>query len=573
MKLDKETFIKQHFWFLLGLFVPLVLIALILLWTSTAAAIEAHRKKIEETEKSLKGITASTPKNQKWMAELDEKEKSTEKQKKKIWDKAWLMQDDIMTWPDAPEFDPLRPMAFGEPIPDRICSNFPDYYQDQFPPILDIVQPVNSKGEGVVQVPGTWEQFLKYVQNWPKLPPTSEDLWLAQEDLWMQRELLRIVREANDSVATLRKIDGTPKPDKAKKEIDHQVFVNTEWKLELVLKEKEGEDKPILHYRLINVGKRRQALQVLFLIGYNGGKDQEELFVEGDPLAPEKFTEKELPVKVSGRPDGFERVMQMFDWRTAPVKRINKIVWAQHSAHSNRTYRTALQAGRVSQGKVPAGGQGGAPQAPNTIAPAPGAPPTESKYMGAAGGGSATVTDNGLERERYSDVSDQVRRMPVALVVICDQAHIQDMLGAVANSKLRIQTTQWDWKRYHGDIKPKIDEAGALVDAPRRPVAPSGPRGGSPPTGAPPGSRRPGMGAGPRPFGGAGGGNWRPPAGSGSAAARAAAEEQQWDLVELAVYGVASLYEKPPVENNASGNPPASGQAQANSPPGDAAKK
>jgi hypothetical protein len=44
MKLDKESFIKHHFWYLMGLLMPLIFLALIFLWTSTAGASDDFQK-------------------------------------------------------------------------------------------------------------------------------------------------------------------------------------------------------------------------------------------------------------------------------------------------------------------------------------------------------------------------------------------------------------------------------------------------------------------------------------------------------------------------------------------------
>jgi hypothetical protein len=129
---------------------------------------------------------------------------------------------------------------------------------------------------------------------------------------------------------------------------------------------------------------------------------------------------------------------------------------------------------------------------------------------------------------------------------------MQDFLAAVANSPLRIQTTQWHWVRFHGDIKPPDGPIDPSVSAP--PMAPPGGKssGGLPQpvpgmksgAGGELGETSPGKGVGmpQRP------GPLMQPPGSGFApsTAAAAADEQEWDLVELAVYGLASLYEKYP---------------------------
>ena len=65
--------------------------------------------------------------------------------------------------------------------------------------------------------------------------------------------------------------------------------------------------------------------------------------------------------------------------------------------------------------------------------------------------GPPTVVLDG-NRERYIEVSKQVRRMPVALVLLVDQLFMQDALVAYANSPLRFQVTQSHWKRFRGTL-------------------------------------------------------------------------------------------------------------------------
>jgi hypothetical protein len=75
-----------------------------------------------------------------------------------------------------------------------------------------------------------------------------------------------------------------------------------------------------------------------------------------------------------------------------------------------------------------------------------------------------------LRLNRYVDVTAQVRRLPVAMVVTVDQAHIQDFLTAFANSRLRIQTTQVHWQHSYEPIKPGSyefgTEGGAMMAGP-----------------------------------------------------------------------------------------------------------
>ena len=97
MKLDKETIVKQRFWFLLGSFVPLALIVWIMLITSVSGTVAKERKEVDDSKKAIDGI--KDPKNDEFVKLLREKQEKLQKQKEKVWEKAWATQVGIMTWP------------------------------------------------------------------------------------------------------------------------------------------------------------------------------------------------------------------------------------------------------------------------------------------------------------------------------------------------------------------------------------------------------------------------------------------------------------------------------------------
>src|SRR5262249_11959861 len=70
----------------------------------------------------------------------------------------------------------------------------------------------------------------------------------------------------------------------------------------------------------------------------------------------------------------------------------------------------------------------------------------------AAAGAGPPTTKNQLYRPRYIDRTDQVRRMPVGVVLVVDQQYVQDVLVAFSNSKLAFQEAQWHWNRIHGPV-------------------------------------------------------------------------------------------------------------------------
>jgi hypothetical protein len=164
----------------------------------------------------------------------------------------------------------------------------------------------------------------------------------------------------------------------------------------------------------------------------------------------------------------------------------------------------------------------------------------------------AAVTDG--NKKRYLVSTDQVRRMPVGIVVVVDQAYMEDVLLAFANSPLRFQITQVEWKRFTGtlagagssgsaggsagdidfgfglnNVKGSADPDAAPGSGSRRPGRPGRPGGPGPVSPGPTGH-----GPGPVGFG-------QPAASSGSTVSESQITSA---LVELSIYGVISLYEK-----------------------------
>ena len=101
----------------------------------------------------------------------------------------------------------------------------------------------------------------------------------------MERELLRIIRDTNDTIATFHKQGGAPKPDKSKGEIDHQIFTNSDFKLDLALVEEKG--KKMFRCVLTNISNRRQPLSYIpFIVSIKGLELPQYLWADGEPLAP-----------------------------------------------------------------------------------------------------------------------------------------------------------------------------------------------------------------------------------------------------------------------------------------------
>jgi len=182
--------------------------------------------------------------------------------------------------------------------------------------------------------------------------------------------------------------------------------------------------------------------------------------------------------------------------------------------------------------------------------------------MGSFGGGQTQQTKNGLELNRYTDPEDKlanrlnpVRHMPVAMVVIMDEDQIHEFLGAFANSRLRIQTLQCHWHHTREKIKPG-GESTSTASAEKGKAGSSrvsnkflntGPELGMGMGGMNPMNRGGIMG---RMAGGMKGGGMMMPGnfpGMGNVPGGGEEEEEaETSLVEVAVYGLASLYSKFP---------------------------
>lgn len=540
MKLDKETVIKQRFWFLLGLLIPLVLLGFVIVWTSAAGEIEEKEIAFQKSVKSIEAVAKGQPKNPSWVEILKERENEASKKKGEIWVQAWGAQEPIFTsWPKVRFTEPLEKKKFGDPIADDDCITWASksYYKEQLQEIAATAGLTNSKGEVLVQFKDGWEKVLRYIETFKDNQPPSEELWLAQEDLWVQRALLDIVSVANKSVANYQIINGGKVPAK---DDTSRTFRNPNWQLETkVIRNPQG--KWILQYRLVNVSPRLQPLGVPLNLVFKETNLDMDLFIEGEPLLPSAATtlaEKEVPGVA--KPGPVDSVIQVFDWRAAPVKRVDKIALGQHS---HRTFSAGLkESPAFSQKKAEAPtpkatGGGAGPAGAN-----PGSGSPVSLGSGDGGGAASSKTPNGIEKKRYVEINDQVRRMPFGLVVIVDQAHIQDVLTAVTNSKMRIQITQVEWQHYRNkDIKP----ASASIPSPT-------PKKPKPATGASP---LPGV----TPAGGPA------PSGGGTKSGPAAPSDDPASLVELSVYGIANLYERytPPAAQPAPGGQPGGQPTQA----------
>jgi hypothetical protein len=225
----------------------------------------------------------------------------------------------------------------------------------------------------------------------------------------------------------------------------------------------------------------------------------------------------------------------------------------------------------------------------------PGGPGMAGRFRGMGDrrdGGEPTVQNptpnNNIERNRYlqpakkeGETDKPSRHLPLAVQLIIEQSHMPDVLVAMANSRLRIQITQVEAHRIQ-DYKPQADDkkgggpemrtfmapdmaiyrramqasraaAGSMSPPGSNRRGPGGMRGGMAPGGMYNMPRMmPGMGG---PRGGRGampktiglpGTQWRGPMPTtGEDKTNKSQNEGDGNLVEMTVYGIATLYRLP----------------------------
>jgi hypothetical protein len=571
MKVDKQQLKKHHFWILLGVFALLAVVLIILVPIGIGGMIAAKEAKIKQTEDSLKG--QSNPKTEDEIAKLQSQKDRLAHQREVIWRKAWLEQRDFLQWPEVKGLrDRLSHKYFGDEIErnDRDTFIKDDVYLSEYEQIAAAVRPTELVGgvRAILQ-PVTWDiSFF----------PSSEELWLALEDYCVRREILNIVSEANMMTARFKEVPfGKEEKIESKPGEFTKRFESRLWRIDLTLSRSNRDY--VFRGKLTNVSGKRQVV----------GQMDLKVIVEKERATPvtlpilveavsagETVTLKETKVAINVAPEGLFGVQQVLTTRTVPVKKVLVLQLGTNAGHrmanlSMKPHKMsgpppeAANTGAGNSGGGMGGNAGGIPMMP------PGTEGSSKDGMGMSGQGreSGNLTPNHIPRNRYIDVTDQVRRMPVAILLRVDPNHIQDVLVAFSNSKLRFQNTQLHWQRFQG----QADSGGGMGGGSMGPAGPAGPGGpgmaggrGSD-DGAPMGpGAGPGMGPGPKggPGSGAPAGPSGPGMGSGFGSGSTISNDQTGEsLIDLSLYGIASIYEKPrdqaPPATTAGGVPAAGG--------------
>lgn len=561
-KFDKEALLKHHFWIVIGLSLVLMLVSGGGVLWGVAPAADEKQKAIEAKQTAL---TSARPTSREHIEKLEEQKQTVEGRRGKVWEEVYKAQrqadgKDLIHWPE--QLDHLNKLYFGDPIPDSERNLFrnQDVYVAEYEKLADSIKPTEFNGGG-------WYSVLRFVP-WASTGkyPTDEDCWLALEDLCVQREVLKCVAGANMMLAKFEAVTDAKELDEVKASLkptrDEQFgrFVSPYWRLDLAVSRprdaKAGELK--FRGRIKNLSHKRQNVtrvdfQVFFReLGTPNNQPtilpvEAEYLAVGQEFPPPSEPPFEKRVFGSAPELKIHAVVQKLDGRYVPVKRVDQLVMGYHS---HRTQSMPLQMTAFSQKAKEA-----------QAATAPVADPNNPTAAPTGGAVSDLLSLNGLRRERYVTRTEQVRRMPIGLVCLVDQQHIQDVLVALTNSPLRFQVTQTHLQRFRGAGGGATSSPGAVFAQPS-----FGPSVG--PSAGPGGIPRDGMAA----FGGGGRSGGRggaipgapdspyqggqnpgtPPPGAtqqvptGPDVMTLLAEEGGGSLVELAVYGLASLYERYP---------------------------
>ncbi len=556
---------KHHFWLLFGAVPLLVGLLVIMLMTIPGEAIGEQAGNYKKRADEVGGAKAM---GVGMLTELDKQKGTLEERRGQLWGINYDRQrrEGIFAWPDASRDRYLKDLEkldlrFGAMEVDNLDSTKdadtqfivrndekskfvdPANYNESYNKLAATIAPTRFAGTG-------WQSVLRYVSDWTKTPrPASNLLWLALEDFWIQRALLRPIAEVNANAAKfdlVKPAAGTADTPLKRK------FQNRTWEIDIELAT-EGPNR-VLKSKLKNKTDRLQMLGANKSMRLKVWLDDPALsnsqpfeykiggeLVKGlGELAPRVVPEIHK-IPAGSDPAAIYKIEQILDEITVPIRLVRRVelgyrdskrqaadlkqpaFFPEEAAPTETS--TSMMAppaggGTMKPGESPEGMMGGM-----------------GPMSGGAGGTTARVgTPEQVllgNKKRYLERTEQVRRMPVGLDLVVDQAYVNDVLIALGNSPLRIQITQSQWQRFRDPLT-----AGGAGGA-----APSGGNVEGDPDNRGPGAMMPPM---------------APGGISGGPSSALPSSQVTAGLVELAVYGIVSIYEKAkskPVDPNKPADP------------------
>jgi hypothetical protein len=561
--MKKNNLGKHHFWILFGAAAILVPVAFLLMWILVSGSIgekkDAYAKQLSELDSAN-----STAKSSGEVKVLEARKDQLTKEKALLWESNYNRQDKagVFEWPTGGDA--------------RLKAHNEKKYKFGYP-----VQNIGNEFEGIVLTSsfdkaynklaedlgatkfarGSWQGALRYVSNWGKLRIEPEYLWLALEDYWVQKALLQAIAEVNNAGALFT--DVTPKDNDNPLK---RTFRNRVWELELEVVQKANKQQlqgviRNLTDRLQVLGMEKSMRVKVWMDNAANPVHDFEFLIQGETVPGRKEVKCEPREITNVSPvTKLAKVVQIYDEATSPVRLVNTIELSMLD-HKNKGATLEVPkhiediAANEPAPNPTAGGQGFAgpgeegPGGPGGITLGGiGSQDGGGGFAGMFGMGAATSSNKTggpsavlrANKMRYLKRTEDVRRMPVALSVVIDRDFVNDLLVAFANSPLRFQVTQTQWARYRGSL----GSSAADGTMPGAPLLPGGPGGIGTPDGSDAsggGGRSTTMPSAPGAFGGPGG-----PAGMGTMVTSVVGipPEANSGLVEFAVFGVVSLYEK-----------------------------
>ena len=391
------------------------------------------------------------------------------------------------------------------------------------------------------------------------------------------KEALPLPADAIQRVSRLRRTYTEPKL------LDYDFCGNVEWQVQLRLLEATGNET-LIRGELTNRSARR-----LLVPGFElelVQRDNNEPFKEEMRLTIDAINAGEsrtFEYTVRKRAKAIRQVSQALDWRTTPVKRLDQIaVGALAHRHSDRTRIQPMVTYDFKKKNLKPEPAGAAPASSagdlgGGVGMGPGDGPGTGgsgglgggRGSGLGGGANDKASDvHKIPLSNYLEVTTELRRLPVAMALVVREDNINQVLNALANSRLRFHITQVTWNRIPGLPRPAPvggvgGGGGAGVGAGGN-VPPSGGGGGGGLPNKGGGGGMPPAGGGQQPPSGGGGGGGLPnkgggggvgmgaggPAGGGGDTGGQARSGQVWaedtgNVVELQIYGLVTLYECP----------------------------
>lgn len=497
MKLDQETIVKHQFWFLLGGYFLLWFIAVLCLWFIAPGEINTLKTAYEGAATGVKSV--SNPVNTATFLPPWEKEaKEFSDHKLTIWDAAWKWQAPMYDWPEEwrTKYDMTNPQT-------QIAADDRTDYKDKlYLTEIDSLRAAAPKWLNPVELKGGFDEVFKPMTkaDW-KTMPTREEIWLAQEDFWVKRELLFDVLKAMTWQAYMPAVAIDEKKEPLPKGVELRYRCkNKNWEITLLLRKSDkglviGHDSTIKNIHPSHLPQPLTSAKgkgIVFNVAQGNVRTMFE--VRGEPVGwneTKDFSTEDYPnplpaINWSASKKQPIYVSQGFDQTNSPIRRINAIELAKQDCRTftwplqpnhmlaqldapaedpTKPAESAPSAGGGMTGGPPGGMSGGPSGMPGGSGSMMPSMPGMSGMPGMGGAVSAgnKTPNNEIERDRYLQPKDQdkklnppSRHLPLALELIVEQTHMNDLLVALANSRLRFQITQVEF-HHATDYKPQSD--------------------------------------------------------------------------------------------------------------------